>query len=131
MHTNPIFIIQISISLLLIICFFQSGVDKIINRKENFNWLIGHFSNTPFRNYIRILLSIITFFEITTSLVLACGLIITIIYGSTEILYCGFQLTIITLLSLFLGQRIAKDYDGAYVLVVYFIITVLGVLSFN
>ena len=131
MHTNPIFIIQISISLLLIICFFQSGVDKIINRKENFNWLIGHFSNTPFRNYIRILLSIITFFEITTSLVLACGLIITIIYGSTEIRYCGFQLTIITLLSLFLGQRIAKDYDGAYVLVVYFIITVLGVLSFN
>ena len=35
------------------------------------------------------------------------------------------------LLALFGGQRIAKDYDGASVLVIYFTINIIGILTFT
>jgi hypothetical protein len=43
----------------------------------------------------------------------------------------GFIINAISLIALFLGQRLAKDYEGAAILLGYFILTIIGILSFS
>ena len=45
------------------------------------------------------------------------------------LLTAGLLVAALNFLALFFGQRIAKDYEGAAVLVNYFILNVLGLLS--
>ena len=114
------------ISTLLLICFLQSGLDKIIDRKGNEVWLKEHFSNTVFKGLVSFLITFITLLELLVAVFFFIGIIAYVIYQSTSFIQYGLMLSSITLLCLFLGQRIAKDYEGAYVLVVYFILTMLG-----
>tara|TARA_Y100000996_G_C22114396_1_gene475354 strand:+ start:87 stop:503 length:417 start_codon:yes stop_codon:yes gene_type:complete len=114
------------ISTLLLICFLQSGIDKIIDRKGNEVWLKEHFSNTVFKGLVSFLITFITLLELLVAMFFFIGIIAYVIYQSTSFIQYGLMLSSITLLCLFLGQRIAKDYEGAYVLVVYFILTMLG-----
>ena len=114
------------ISTLLLICFLQSGLDKIIDRKGNEVWLKEHFSNTVFKGLVSFLITFITLLELLVAMFFFIGIIAYVIYQSTSFIQYGLMLSSITLLCLFLGQRIAKDYEGAYVLVVYFILTMLG-----
>ena len=132
---NPLELAKLAIALLLIICFFQSGIDKLVDRKGNLAWLNEHFSSTIFKNYISLLVTIITVLEIVTACTLSFG-IYTLLseahHGISNpgksVIYWGFIMSLITLLCLFMGQRLAKDYVGAYVIVIYFILTIIGVL---
>ena len=45
------------------------------------------------------------------------------------LLTIGLLIAALNFLALFFGQRIAKDYEGAAVLVNYFILNILGLLS--
>ena len=116
----------LSISILLSICFLQSGVDKIIDRSGNEVWLKEHFSNSAFKGWVSALITIITFLELLTAICFVIGIGMCVMYQSIFLIQCGLLLSSITLLCLFLGQRVAKDYEGAYVLVVYFILTMFG-----
>ena len=128
---SPLSISQILIALFLAICFLQSGIDKIIDRKGNLDWLTGHFSNSPLKNLVPLLLMVITLTELWGGFLCTVGIIDFFINGTKELILYGFIINSLTLIALFLGQRIAKDYDGASVLVGYFIITIIGILSFS
>ena len=52
-----------------------------------------------------------------------------LINGDNMLLIIGLLIAALNFLALFLGQRIAKDYEGAAVLVNYFILNILGLLS--
>jgi len=107
--------------LFLVITFLQSGIDKMINWKGNLDWLKGHFSQTPFKNTVPIMLFIVLIMEVLTGLFSAIGFVQFLMYGESVFAFFGSILACISLLLLLSGQRIAKDYEGAKTIVIYFI----------
>ncbi|MRI01097.1 DoxX family protein [Kriegella sp. EG-1] len=107
-----------------IITFLQSGIDKILDWNGNLSWLKGHFSQSPFKNIVPILLTIITTIELVAASLCLIGIVQLINNGSKTIALYGAVTSCITLLMLLFGQRIAKDYVGAQTIVTYLIPTV-------
>ena len=126
---GPMELCQIFIAIFLFIAFFQSGLDKIIDRKGNLDFLKTHFSDSPLIKIIPIMLLILTFLEIIGSLMLGYGVYYAFVKRSTLWIFYGFVVIAITIIILFAGQRIAKDYLGAADLVPYFILIMLGIMS--
>ena len=67
--------------------------------------------------------------EIIGSLMLGYGVYYAFANRSTLWIFYGFVVIAITIIILFAGQRIAKDYLGAADLVPYFILIMLGIMS--
>ena len=107
----------------LTILFLQSGIDKIIDKKGNLNWLRSHFANSPLKNNVPILLIIVTIIELLSGLLNLVGLVLLVYNGKEIFAIFGTILASLALIMLFFGQRIAKDYVGAQSLVSYFILT--------
>ena len=126
---GPMELCQIFIAIFLFIAFFQSGLDKVIDRKGNLDFLKAHFSDSPLIKIIPIMLLILTFLEIIGSLMLGYGVYYAFVNRSTLWIFYGFVVIAITIIMLFAGQRIAKDYLGAADLVPYFILIMLGIMS--
>ena len=122
-------LIQSLIAIFISIALIQSGIDKINDRKGNLDWLIDNFSNTIFNNYVPFLLSILTVVELLSGIILITGAFFNLLYSNFYILIVGFLLSSVNFIFLFLGQRIAKDYAGAAVIVNYFILNILGLIS--
>lgn len=116
---------EVLILLLLLITFLQSSLDKIFDWSGNLGWLKGHFAKTPFRNLVPVLLGIITIMELVTGIVCFAGILQILNGGETSLAYAGGVLACVSLLLLLTGQRVAKDYDGARTLVIYFIPAVI------
>tara|TARA_Y100000589_G_C27197163_1_gene647391 strand:+ start:5861 stop:6277 length:417 start_codon:yes stop_codon:yes gene_type:complete len=109
----------------LTILFLQSGIDKIIDKKGNLNWLRSHFANSPLKNNVPVLLIIVTVIELFSGLLNLLGLVLLVYNGNEIFAIFGTILASLALIMLFFGQRIAKDYVGAQSLVSYFILTLL------
>ncbi|CAI8331082.1 MAG: Uncharacterised protein [Polaribacter sejongensis] len=122
---------EVLILLFLIVTFIQSGIDKILDWKGNLNFIKDHFKNTPFKNSVPLLLSIILIIEIIAGILMLIGVYQIYTSETKEIALLGVTLSAITLIFLLIGQRLAKDYAGAMSLAVYFIITLLGVYLLN
>ena len=105
--------------------FIQSGLDKVLDRKGNLEWLTGHFSKSPLAGTVPVMLSAITVMEIITGLASAVGIFYFIFTGSGIVMFWAAVLGTATITALFFGQRVAKDYAGAAVLVPYFILLLL------
>ena len=114
----------LSVSFLTIL-FLQSGIDKIIDKKGNLNWLRSHFANSPLKNNVPVLLIIVTVIELFSGLLNLLGLVLLVYNGNEIFAIFGTILASLALIMLFFGQRIAKDYVGAQSLVSYFILTLL------
>ncbi|CAN5650153.1 hypothetical protein BH24ACI3_BH24ACI3_02350 [soil metagenome] len=106
------------------ILFIQSGLDKVTDWKGNLGWLTGHFAETPLSKLVPALLGTITILELATGILAAIGIIYFLFAGSTLVIFYSAILGSGTLLALFFGQRMAKDYPGAAVLVPYFLVMV-------
>ena len=78
---------------------------------------------------IPIMLLILTLLEIIGSVMLGYGVYYAFVNRSTLWIFYGFVVIAITIIILFAGQRIAKDYLGAADLVPYFILIMLGIMS--
>jgi len=124
-------LVQTLIGAFLGICFIQSGLDKVTDWKGNLNFLTDHFSQTFIRNTVPFLLIIITIFEVAGGLLCFIGVAYGIIYHDFNFLLYGLLLCGINLVALIFGQRYAKDYAGAAVLVNYFILIMVGILTFH
>jgi uncharacterized membrane protein YphA (DoxX/SURF4 family) len=107
--------------LFLVITFLQSGIDKMIDWKGNLNWLKGHFSETPFKNIVPLMLFVILVMEVLAGLFSGIGFVQILMSGESVFAFFGGILACISLLMLLFGQRIAKDYEGAKTIVIYFI----------
>ena len=112
----------------LAITFIQSSYDKLFYWKDNFEWLKGHFAKTQLKNLVHLaLLNILILELISGILCIVGGIELFVSNGRTFGLY-GAVFSSITLLMLLFGQRLAKDYDGARTIVIYFIPAVMTVL---
>ncbi len=121
-------IVKILIPIFLAILFLQSGLDKVIDWKGNLGWLKGHFEKSPLKNIVPFMLGTITIFEIVAGLLSAVGAVNILLGNSAELALYGAELSALSIIMLFFGQRIAKDYAGAATLVGYFIVCILGIL---
>ena len=111
----------------LVVTFLQSGIDKIIDWKGNVSFIKGHFSNSPLKNSVPLLVGIILTTEIIASLFMILGAYELISHGQKTYALIGTELAALTLIFLLIGQRLAKDYAGAMTLAVYFATTIFGV----
>ncbi|MCM4150216.1 DoxX family protein [Arenibacter sp. N53] len=112
---------ELLLLLFVIITFLQSAVDKILDWKGNLAWLKGHFSKTPFKNIVPLLLGTVLVTEIVAGLLCTIGFYRLCAAGESSIALAGAILACLALLMLLLGQRIAKDYDGARTIAIYFV----------
>jgi hypothetical protein len=125
----PLWLVQVLCSLLLAITFLQSGLDKVIDWKGNLGWLTGHFSKSALRGVVTPMLLTLTVLELATGALCAAGLVPLLLSGGTRLALWGVGLSGLTLVALFFGQRMAKDYVGATGLVSYFLVSLVGLLA--
>ena len=121
--TGAIYLTQIFGSALLAILFLQSGIDKVIDHRGNLEWLKGHFAKSPLAGVVPVLLTAITLLEVAAGALSAIGCLMLIVSRETTIAFYGAVSSAVVLIALFFGQRMAKDYAGAAVLVPYFLLT--------
>lgn len=119
-------VIGVLVSAFLAVLFLQSGIDKVVDRKGNLDWLTGHFEGSPFQNVVPLLVTQITILELSAGALSAVGCVTLLLGGSAFIATLGVMLSAVSLIALFLGQRLAKDYEGAAVLVSYFVLTIVA-----
>jgi len=121
----------LAVALLVAILFIQSGLDKVFDWEGNLGWLNGHFSKTFLAPTVQMLLATITVMELVTGIVALAGIVYFLIAGSTAVIFWAGVLGALSITALFFGQRIAKDYPGAAVLVPYFLLLILLTLLTN
>jgi hypothetical protein len=109
-------------ALFVAILFIQSGLDKVFDWKGNLGWLTGHFEKTPMASMVPIMLGMITVMEIATGFLSAAGIVYFLVSGSLAVIFWAAALGAASITALFFGQRLAKDYPGAAVLVPYFLL---------
>ena len=112
-------------ALLVSILFIQSGLDKVFDWKGNVEWLKGHFAKTFLSRMVPLMLAKITVLELATGFLSLAGIIYFLATGSLVLVFYASILGALSVTALFFGQRIAKDYPGAAVLVPYFILLLL------
>ena len=117
---------QIFVSAFLAVLFVQSGVDKILDRRGNLEWLSGHFSKSPLAGMVPALLITITILELAAGVLSAVGCLLVILLKDSTIAFYGAILSAAAITALFFGQRMAKEYAGAAVLVPYFLLTLVA-----
>lgn len=115
----------IAVLALFAITFIQSGYDKVNDWKGNISWLTGHFANTIIKNMVPASLALILVLEVLSGALSVIGIIKILMGEGTDFAYLAGIASAVTLLFLLLGQRMAKDYDGARTIVIYFIPAVL------
>lgn len=114
-------------ALFLAILFIQSGLDKVFDWKGNVEWLTGHFSKSFLAPFTKIMVAKITVLELLTGFAAAAGIVYFLVAGSTIVIFYSSVLAALTITGLFFGQRVAKDYAGAAVLVPYFLLALVTI----
>jgi hypothetical protein len=109
-------------ALLVAILFIQSGLDKVFDWKGNLGWLTGHFSKTFLAPMVPVMLATVTLMEVATGFLAAVGIIYFLVTGSLALVFWASVIGASSIAALFFGQRVAKDYPGAAVLVPYFLL---------
>jgi diacylglycerol kinase len=124
---HAIYLMQILVSAFLAILFLQSGIDKVVDRRGNFEWLSGHFAKSPLAGIVPALLICITILEVAAGALSAVGCVLIILLKDSTIAFYGTVISAVAIIALFFGQRMTKDYAGAAVLVPYFLLTLVAI----
>jgi len=72
-------------------------------------------------------LAAITLLEVGAGALSAIGCVVLMISRETTIAFYGAVTSAVALIALFFGQRMAKDYAGAAVLLPYFLLTLVAI----
>jgi len=112
-------------ALLVSILFIQSGLDKVFDWKGNLEWLNGHFSKTVLSGMVPMMLGTVMLMELATGFLSAIGIIYFLATGSFLLIFIASIIGTTSITALFFGQRVAKDYPGAAILVPYFILMLI------
>src|SRR5438876_5209949 len=125
--TGGIYFLQIFVSAFLAILFLQSGIDKVVDRRGNLEWLKGHFAKSPLAGVVPTLVTAITILELAAGVLSGVGCLELIVLRDSTIAFYGAVISAVAIIALFFGQRMAKDYAGAAVLVPYFLLTLVAI----
>jgi putative oxidoreductase len=113
------------------ILFLQSGLNKVFEFRENRDYIQSFLSKT-FLSPVSLLLFItITILEVATGVISVIGVFFYLQKNDKSFAILGLELGLLSILCLFLGQRIAKDYGGAASMVGYFIAIAFGLYLFT
>src|SRR5438128_11639662 len=109
LHTLPgaSFLLQIFLSAFLAILFLQSGIDKVVDRRGNLDWLRGHFAKSPLAGLVPALVAVITILELAAGLLSGIGCFAVILLRNSTVAFYGAVISAIAILALFFGQRMA------------------------
>jgi len=121
------YLMQIFIAAFLAILFVQSGIDKIVDRRGNLEWLNGHFAKSALAGVVPAMLATITILELAAGILSAIGCVFVLLSRDSTVAFYGAIVSAIAIISLFFGQRMAKDYAGAAVLVPYFLVALVAI----
>ena len=124
-----ILLVRLLVFAFMSILFIQSAMDKVLNYASNQEWIDGYFAKSFFKGHTKMLLLLLTLLESSAGLLCLTG----IFYGKNignPFGFYGLFLYSISFLSLFLGQRIAKDYAGAANIPGYFVVCLIGLMSY-
>ena len=120
-------LMQVFASAFLAILFLQSGIDKIVDRRGNFEWLKGHFAKSPLAGIVPAMLICITILEVAAGALSAIGCLLVLVFRDSTVALYGAMLSALAIIALFFGQRLAKDYAGAAILVPYFLLALVAI----
>jgi diacylglycerol kinase len=121
------YILQILISAFLAILFLQSGIDKIVDRTGNRAYLEQHFAKSPLAGTVGPMFAVITILEVSAGALSGVGCVLLLLTHDSTVAYLGAVVAAVNLTALFFGQRVAKDYVGAAVLVPYFLLALTAI----
>lgn len=107
--------------------FIQSGYDKTMYWNDNLTWLNGHFAKTPIKNMVPFSLLLILVLELISGVFCVAGILQLLINNGRSFGLYGAVASSVTLIFLLVGQRMAKDYDGAKTIVIYFMPAITAV----
>lgn len=124
-YFGGLWVLHVLVSAFLAILFLQSALDKTFHYRGNLDWLKGHFASSALAGMVPVLLSVLTFMELVAGMLCAVGVMEILLYRTMCFSFAGALFSGVTLLMLFFGQRVAKDYVGAVALVPYFILVVI------
>lgn len=127
MEKLTLHITEILILCFIIITFLQSGIDKLVDWKGNVGWLREHFSKTFLAGQVPLMVGTILILEVLTGILAIIGIIQILTTGLFTLSLFACVLAAITLLMLLFGQRVAKDYAGAFTITGYFVVVIFGV----
>jgi len=128
MNPHAVWAAQVLSAAFLAVLFLQSGLDKVTDWDGNKGYIGSVFAKTPLAKFSTLMLLKITVLEVATGLTSAAGCVALLVTKSSCIAFVGAVLAGTTLLGLFFGQRIAKDYAGAAALVPYTLFAIASVL---
>jgi len=120
-------LLQTFISAFLAILFLQSGIDKVMDRRGNLEWLTGHFAKSPLAGMVPAMVTAITILELAAGALSAAGCVFVVLTRNSTLAFYGAVLAAISIIALFFGQRMAKDYAGAATLVPYFLLASIAI----
>ncbi len=118
---------SILVLVFLAVTFIQSAYDKVFGWQENVDWLKGHFAKTVLKDFVPMALIILVVLELITGVLTLAGCVELLVNGGRTFGFYGAVFSSITLILMLLGQRLAKDYDGARTVAIYFIPSILAV----
>jgi hypothetical protein len=105
----------------LAITFGQSSLDKVFDWNGNLDWLKSHFDDSPLKAVVPALFFILAITELSAAVLSVLGLVQVVRGAGNDLAFWGAAVSCLALLMLLFGQRIAKDYDGARTIAIYFI----------
>jgi diacylglycerol kinase len=120
-------LLQLLVSAFLAILFLQSGIDKVVDRRGNREYLQEHFAKSPLAGAVGPMFLVITVLEVLAGALSGIGCLVVLFTHNPTIALLGAVVAAVNLIALFFGQRMAKDYAGAAALVPYFLLALSGI----
>lgn len=127
---TEITVAQVIFSIMTAILFIQSGLDKVLNWKGEKDYYTDHFKNSPLKGTVSILMPIITVSELCAGFFSAIGIFTLLLAHNLDFGLIGMFFATLSIIQLFFGQRLAKDYAGAATLIPYFFLTFFGLFLY-
>ncbi len=118
---------EVLILLFITITFLQSGVDKVVDWKGQIAWLQEHFKATILKSFVPLLLVFLLITEVAAGILSIVGIYELAFNDNSSLGLYASIVAAIVLLALLFGQRVAKDYQGAFTIVGYFMVVIFGV----
>lgn len=118
---------SVLILIFLAVTFIQSGADKVSDWKGNVGWLKQHFQKTFLKNSVPMALFTVLILELIAGILCVAGTIQLLTNNGRTYGFYGAVVSCIALILLLFGQRLAKDYDGARTIAIYFVPAVMAV----
>lgn len=122
---------SILILVFLGITFLQSSYEKLFYWEDNLKWLKEHFAKTLLKKHVKLALINLVVMELISTVLCFVGCLQLLVYNGRLFGYYGALFSAITLIMMLFGQRLARDYDGARTIVIYFIPAVMAVYWLN